>query len=327
MQGNNWSGELLSARADAHAFIDLRLHWCISIPLYPFYRNALILRVQPASPVRLITSVKDFVRLYKTELARFIGVAAAAGSRRRPPLISVFVPSCILNYVTESMLMFLYKRMHRIFMFSSSPNNHSHHHHPRRRDWARRRAAVRRALAAVEEQEQQRTGTATSASSAYNPELDSMAEQILTSRNNKEERSILRTYYPEIAAGIISSMIARAIIYPVDTVLFKLMLQDTGLLVPSSSSMQYYYDGFFDCVLRTWRDEGGWRAFCPGWGAGVLEIVLGYAVLEASWLAYRIFDWRLSSSTWNYSLSRSKRVQEHNDTENGQWCYCDIYID
>ncbi|KAI9009995.1 mitochondrial carrier domain-containing protein [Phycomyces nitens] len=110
------------------------------------------------------------------------------------------------------------------------------------------------------------------------------------SKPKRDDVAMLNTFYPEIACGVASSILARAISYPIDTVMFKLMLQDSGV-----HKINTTYRGFFDCVYRTWRDEGGIKAFYVGWGAGVLEIVAGYLILEASWLAYRAVEWKLGT--------------------------------
>jgi hypothetical protein len=104
--------------------------------------------------------------------------------------------------------------------------------------------------------------------------------------------SLLQSYYPEIVCGMSSSMLTRALSYPMDTVIFKLMIQDTGVL---STVDQHTYTGFFDCCFKIYA-QGGWRGFFPGWGAGVLELTATWIILEASWWTYHMMDRRLSSS-------------------------------
>lgn len=209
----------------------------INIPLYPLYRNALILRVQSESARTriVIHTPQDFIQLYKQDLRDYL---PPYKSNRN--ILSTFLPSCILNLVTEKVLIFIYKHIFQKFSTTqqdSSSNNN----------------------------------TATSTT------------------KKKKDSTVLHTFYPEIACGVISSIITRALSYPVDTVIFKLMVQDSGILKVNTT-----YTGFFDCIRKTWYEEGGWKAFYPGWGIGVLEIGMGYVILEASWWAYRCIEWKLT---------------------------------
>jgi hypothetical protein len=210
----------------------------INIPLYPLYRNALILRVQSDSELTriVIHNPKEFFQLYKQDLKAFLSPTSGH-------IVSAFLPSCILNVITEKLLIFIYRRIFQ--KFSSSSNK-----------------------------EDQSLNTSTTTSTT----------------KKRRDSTVLHTFYPEIACGIISSIITRAVSYPVDTVIYKLMVQDSGILLENTR-----YNGFFNCIKQTWCNEGGWKAFYPGWGIGVLEIGMGYIILEASWWAYRGIQWKLSS--------------------------------
>lgn len=100
---------------------------------------------------------------------------------------------------------------------------------------------------------------------------------------------MLHSYYPEILCGMSSSMITRALSYPMDTVIFKLMIQETGLLPID----QQHYKGFFDCCATIYH-QAGWQGFFSGWGAGVLELTATWLILEASWWTYRLLDKQLA---------------------------------
>lgn len=226
----------------------------INIPLYPLYRNALILRVQSESALTriVIRSSHDFIQLYKQDLKDYL---PPYKSNRN--IISTFVPSCILNLITEKVLIFIYRH---IFQKFSSSNNSSNNN------------------------------TASDQSS-----------------KKKKDSTVLHTFYPEIACGVISSIITRALSYPVDTIIFKLMVQDSGILKVNTT-----YKGFFDCIKRTWCEEGGWKAFYPGWGIGILEIGMGYVILEASWWAYRCIEWKLTvpGSSDTRAVRKARRLRD-----------------
>ncbi|KAI7863302.1 mitochondrial carrier domain-containing protein [Spinellus fusiger] len=201
----------------------------MQVLLYPLHRTALILRVQHTSAMtqRCIFTVQDFITTYQKELACFL----PHSKTRTLPLLSVWVPYCLLSSATERLLMFLYRRSFALIQ-----------------------------------------GT-----------------HYTAIKHQKREDGTLRTFYPEMMCSVTSSILARVLSYPMDTILFKLMLQDSGVHKINTS-----YKGFWDCVRNTWHEEGI-KAFYVGWSAGVLEIVAGYCVLEASWWVYRCLEKSLGS--------------------------------
>lgn len=235
----------------------------VNVPLYPLYRNALVLRVQQStlSSQIVIHDPHDFVRLYKQDLRAFW-----PGSVHHRQLMSGFIPSCVLNLITEKLLIYIYRHL-----FQSFSNN----------------STTTTATTAIDNNSESLTSAAATASGAAGNGTASTSPASSQSKK-KRESTVLHTFYPEIACGVISSIITRALSYPVETVIYKLMVQDTGVLTVNTN-----YRGFLDCVKRTWCEEGGWKAFYPGWGIGVLEVGMGYLILEASWLAYRATQWKL----------------------------------
>lgn len=212
----------------------------INAPLYPLYRNALILRVQSESTNRIINNFRDFVKLYRRDLKAFL----PSNPHHKQILIS-FIPSFIWNMIFDKILTYLHRSMFRAF------SNHE--------------------------------------------------------TKGKKESTVLHTFYPEMACGVISSIVGRIISYPVDTVIFKLMVQGTGILLNETD-----YKGFFDCVKRTYNEEGGWKAFYPGWGIGVLEVVMTYIILEAAWMGYRGAQWNLHArgSSDTIAVRQARKLRE-----------------
>ena len=234
----------------------------INIPLYPLYRNALILRVQQSNQI-VINNPQDFFRRYKQDLQAFW-----PGNVHHRQLLNGFIPSGILNLITEKLLIYIYR--HIFQFFSSNPNNTSNEN-------------LSTSSVAVAD-----SGGNTATSSTTTTTTTTNASLASSNSKKKRDSTVLHTFYPEIACGVISSIITRALSYPIETVIYKLMVQDTGVLTVNTN-----YTGFFDCVKKTFYEEGGWKAFYPGWGIGVLEIGMGYIILEASWWAYRVTQWKL----------------------------------
>lgn len=275
----------------------LRLTWlrrslahAINIFLYPFYRNALVLRVQPASTHRPIRSLKDFARCYWRDLGLFLGIGSTPGQL---PITSSFVPSTVLHALSEKLLMALYKRIYRVLTAPAKVDAKQR----RRQQRAARRLADE--LAMQDHSAILALASDTAAAGALPHEPNAAAK----------DTAMIRTFFPELVCGITSSILTRAITYPVDTIVFKLMLQDTGV------DTTYHYRGFFDCVQSTYC-EGGLAAFYPGWGGGVLEVCVSYLVLEASWAVYRLIDWKLLDTfpiREPTSVRKARRLQERMD--------------
>lgn len=238
----------------------------INIPLYPLYRNALILRVQQASSSSqlVIHDPHDFIRLYKQDVRAFW-----PGNVHHRQLMHGFIPSCVLNLITEKLLIYIYRHLFQSFSSNSTTTT---------------------ATGTIDSNSNENlTAAATANASSLGAGQNTSSASLASAHTKKKrESTVLHTFYPEIACGVISSIITRALSYPVETVIYKLMVQDTGVLAVNTN-----YKGFLDCVKRTWYEEGGWKAFYPGWGIGVLEIGMGYLILEASWWAYRATQWKL----------------------------------
>ncbi|KAI9477796.1 MAG: mitochondrial carrier domain-containing protein [Benjaminiella poitrasii] len=234
----------------------------INIPLYPLYRNALILRVQSNSDTTrvVIHNFRDFIKLYSEELCCFW--PASPHSRH---VLSVFLPSCIVNVLTEKILIYIYRSIYQKFSNESVS-----------------------------------TKTATELNSSESPTANNSSKK-------KKELTVLHTFYPEIACGVISSIFTRVLSYPIDTIIFKLMIQDSGVLRINTT-----YAGFFDCIRRTWYEEGGWKAFYPGWGIGLLEATMGYLILETSWWVYQAIEWKLQTpgSSDTRAVRKARKLKE-----------------
>ncbi|KAI8093824.1 mitochondrial carrier domain-containing protein [Halteromyces radiatus] len=253
--------------------------FAIHLPLYSLSKTALVLRVQsPQQP--LISSPTDFLQYYSHDLHRFISYNNNDNKGYRLSLWSTFIPSCLLNWANEKCMMYFYKRIFRYLTKGKQ-----------------RRRRQNKSQRIMELDDTQRN-------EKKEDDDDDMEDMV---KRNKRQ-SLVASYYPEIASGLLSSMLTRALCYPIDTVIFKLMLQDSGLLLLPSSSLDtplpsYYFTGFWDCCFSLYRQQG-WKGFFPGWGAGVLELAATWMILEASWWTYYLLDQRRLSS------SRKRRLEQ-----------------
>ncbi|ORX43560.1 mitochondrial carrier [Hesseltinella vesiculosa] len=230
----------------------------IHVPLYPLFRTALILRVQPFDRT-LITSLTDFIAHYKQDLRRFWRPATTAGALS---IWSTFVPFFLFNAFAEKCMMWIYKQAYHFWLQKGETTVKSS------------KCTDNTIMCSLS------TTTAAIPQSFDQPVTQPLAP---SPKPKRPISSSLRcVYFPEIACGMLSSLLTRTMTYPLDTVNFKLMVQDTGFTTE-------IYTGIWDCCRHMYL-EGGWRAFFPGWGAGILELAATYVVLEASWCLYSWID-------------------------------------
>jgi hypothetical protein len=260
------------------------LELAVYIPLHPIYRNALILRTQMNSPIarRVITSYTGFWQACRRDLYRFspFGLHTYTNSL---PLASVFVPSCLLSIISEKLLTIVYKYLHRFISKSKltgkRTSSRRHHHHQRRQRTSSLRQSLSRELL-----------TSPTSGTAATPPAEAAKETSSKDAHLKflSEETTLYSFYPEVVCGITSSIVTRAIVYPAETVVFRLMLQGSGVLKNDTN-----YTGFWNCLTTVIREEGWWSGLYQGIGSWMAEVALGYVILEFSWVALRLTQWRL----------------------------------
>jgi hypothetical protein len=248
------------------------LELAVYIPLHPIYRSALIMRTQTQSRTtrRVITSYSGFWQTCKTEFYRFFNFSTLAKPNHLP-LASVFVPSCLLSIISEKLLTITYKYLNRLISKSKSIEKRSN----RRNQHRQRASSLRQSF---------------SRDLLETPPPPSAEETALRDSKSKRltDETTLYSFYPEIVCGIASSMLTRAIVYPAETIVFRLMLQDSGVLLQDTT-----YTGFWDCLITIVREEGCWNGLYAGVGSWLAEVALGYVILESSWMALSLTKWRL----------------------------------
>ncbi|KAJ2962986.1 hypothetical protein NQZ79_g1993 [Umbelopsis isabellina] len=267
---NTSSGSLVTQVAQLTVAKALEL--AVYIPLHPIYRSALIMRTQTQSSTtrRVITSYRGFWRSCKTEFYRFLNFRTVTKPNQLP-LVSVFVPSCLLSIISEKLLTIIYKYLNRLISKSKSTEKRSNRRNQRRQ----RSSSLRHSFS--------RDMLETPTSS---PAEDTALRD--TKSKRPADETTLYSFYPEIVCGIASSMLTRAIVYPAETIVFRLMLQDSGVLLQDTS-----YTGFWDCLFTIVKEEGCWNGLYAGVGSWLAEVALGYVILESSWIALKLTKWRL----------------------------------
>ncbi|KAH8549502.1 mitochondrial carrier domain-containing protein [Umbelopsis sp. PMI_123] len=259
------------------------LELAVYIPLHPIYRNALIVRTQTQSPYtqKVITSYTGFWRACKSDLYRFSPFSQHILRSNALPLSSVFIPSCLLSILSEKLLTIVYKNVHR-FLYKSKQSEkrpsgrrqHQHHHH-------RPRTSSLRQSLSIEPLSSPSLTAPITASASEQPSQEKLSK-------STTDETTLYSFYPEVVCGITSSMITRALVYPAETVVFRLMLQGSGVLKNDTS-----YTGFWNCVTTLIQEEGWWSGLYQGIGSWMAEVLLGYFILESSWVALRLTQWHL----------------------------------
>ncbi|CAO3688464.1 unnamed protein product [Umbelopsis ramanniana] len=263
------------------ALINKMLELAVYIPLHPIYRNALIVRTQAQTPFtqKVITSYSGFWRACKRDLYRFYPFSQPTFAYNALPLSSVFIPSCMLSVLSEKLLTIVYKHLHR-FLFKSKHTEKRHTSRRQHQTPRPRTSSLRQSLA-------RQSSSSPSLTTSITASAKDTSSQDKSSKSTADETT-LYSFYPEVVCGITSSMLTRALVYPAETVVFRLMLQGSGVLKNDTN-----YTGFWNCVTVIIREEGVWTGLYQGMGAWMAEVLLGYFILESSWVALRLTQWHL----------------------------------
>lgn len=110
------------------------------------------------------------------------------------------------------------------------------------------------------------------------------------------EAEVVDQPYMKALSELLSYFSATLTLYPVETILNRLMVQGTRTIIDNTDSgygvvpINTRYDGFFDCA-RSIHETEGFLGLYKGFGTLILESLVTYAVLNfARTVALRIFD-------------------------------------
>ncbi|CDW54532.1 Solute carrier family 25 member 46 [Trichuris trichiura] len=98
-------------------------------------------------------------------------------------------------------------------------------------------------------------------------------------------RSKFDKFFPEVFTAFTSNLLAEAILYPVGTVVYRLYLQGSRVIIDNMDNgtsvvpINTCYQGVIDCV-RTIYDQEGVKGFYKGFGALVLQYMIHLALVH-----------------------------------------------
>ena len=113
------------------------------------------------------------------------------------------------------------------------------------------------------------------------------------------ERSIYETFYPELLATFTGNLLADTILFPLETIIHRLLLQGTRTIIDNTDSglgvvpIITRYEGVMDC-LKSIIAEEGLGGLYKGFGALVLQYGVHVAILK---LAKFIFERMAAEAT------------------------------
>lgn len=96
---------------------------------------------------------------------------------------------------------------------------------------------------------------------------------------------MMEAYFPELMASLTGTVLTEILLYPLETVLYRLHLQGTRTMIDDTDngyavvSLCSNYDGFLDCFSRIKGDEGV-TGFYKGFGALLLQYLVQLLVLR-----------------------------------------------
>ena len=114
--------------------------------------------------------------------------------------------------------------------------------------------------------------------------------------NNSEDEpsppnDMTHTYFPELSANFVALIVPDVILYPLETVLYRLYVQGTRTIIDDLDvgygvlPLCTKYDGMMDCFHTIWREEG-LGGFYKGFGALILQCLIHFLILKLTKLVY-----------------------------------------
>ncbi|KHJ48420.1 hypothetical protein D918_01691 [Trichuris suis] len=100
-----------------------------------------------------------------------------------------------------------------------------------------------------------------------------------------KERSEFDEFFPEVFTAFTSNLLAEAILYPMGTVVYRLYLQGSRVIIDNMDNgtsvvpVNTCYEGVIDSI-RTIYDQEGVRGFYKGFGALVLQYMIHLALVH-----------------------------------------------
>lgn len=94
-----------------------------------------------------------------------------------------------------------------------------------------------------------------------------------------------KTYYTQLLAGFVSSLVADLILYPIETIVIRLHVQGTRTIIDDTDNgigvvpLCTNYNGMKDCAVTVCREEGA-SALFKGIGALFVQLIIQACVLK-----------------------------------------------
>ncbi|KAF9971494.1 hypothetical protein BGZ73_005552 [Actinomortierella ambigua] len=102
--------------------------------------------------------------------------------------------------------------------------------------------------------------------------------------------SLLQEFYPEMAAAMASSMLTRVLLYPLDTMASRMLMQ--GAVFPGMGYVSPpKYTGLLDCFQVSVRQDGLLSLYSGVLDCLVIEAIIRWVVLEGTWFAHLAIKW------------------------------------
>ena len=113
-------------------------------------------------------------------------------------------------------------------------------------------------------------------------------------------RSLYETYYPELIAAFTGNLLADTMLFPIETILHRLLLQGTRTIIDNTDSglgvvpITTQYQGPVDCFFSILSEEG-LGGFYKGFGALLLQYGLHMVILRLTRLLFERLSQELST--------------------------------
>ncbi|RDD46266.1 Solute carrier family 25 member 46 [Trichoplax sp. H2] len=110
-----------------------------------------------------------------------------------------------------------------------------------------------------------------------------------------QPHTMTETFFPELAAHFFGNMVSDIVLYPLETIMHRLLMQGTRTIIDNTDAgvgvvpLDTSYDGVLDCYTSMINEEGTCSLY-KGIGAVTVQYICSYAILRSTKYIFQRFS-------------------------------------
>ncbi|CAG8567356.1 4020_t:CDS:2 [Paraglomus occultum] len=115
-------------------------------------------------------------------------------------------------------------------------------------------------------------------------------KKIKKEQKRKDEESLFYEFFPNFASSLAGHLLGTALLYPLETVVHRLLAQGNGGMAGAPGVVKYA--GIWDCIKRVYRENGILGFYRSMLGGFFGEALIGWLALETTYYVFnRMHKW------------------------------------